>query len=261
VARADRTDALALPAPPSGLASTSGVPAEEVGPALDRVLVGPAAIPESPVLDVAPVDSDVLGGSSDTEIGEEQDPALDRVPATQPGPAIPESSVLDFENVRISLNGNDKDERGKHLMALFTDVLPDNPRDIKRMVNNYRLAANILEWSGHWGNLSDVMRERLVLWVVLVVTFPSLASDIAWLCRQPDGRTRDGLGQLRARLESNIQGKKKDLLRLVGLIVSFHPGRKATELLALEKTALALRQTLSRRSRSCLILIDSGGKR
>lgn len=168
---------------------------------------------------------------------------------TQIEPVVPEALILDLRKFSIRLNGNHNDDRGKRLMALFSDVLPDNPRDIKRMVNNYRLAANVLEWSGNLDYLSDVTRDRLVVWVVLVVTFPSLASDIAWLCRQPEteGEKRDGLEQLRDRLDRNIRGKKKDLLRLVRLIGSFPSGAKATELLALEKAALALRQTLEQK--------------
>jgi hypothetical protein len=80
----------------------------------------------------------------------------------------------------IILNGSRDNKVYGAMLCHFSERLPDNPREIKRMVNNYCLARIVLDWSNSVPDV-EAMQKQLVVWVVLVVTFPSIAPKSAWL--------------------------------------------------------------------------------
>jgi hypothetical protein len=94
--------------------------------------------------------------------------------------------------LKIILEGPQNNDLAEGMFKRFSPfILPNNPRDMKRMVNNYRLARIVLEWSGEVDDI-ELIRKQLVIWVVLVVSFLSLAPQIAWLCRQGDSSDISG---------------------------------------------------------------------
>lgn len=71
-------------------------------------------------------------------------------------------------------NSNAAEKQAEHLLARFVDILPDNPRVMKRMVNTFAMRRAI-------GILQDASVEPEVLarWTILEQRFPALADKLA----------------------------------------------------------------------------------
>jgi hypothetical protein len=81
------------------------------------------------------------------------------------------SSAEDVAAVVLEFNTSGAAEKeAEHLLARFTDVLPENPRVMKRMINAFamRQAIGLLEGS-------SVPTEVLARWTILEQRFPALA--------------------------------------------------------------------------------------
>lgn len=64
----------------------------------------------------------------------------------------------------------------KHRLEEFSIFLPPNPRSLKRLINNYALARQILILQGT--SLSDVNPDSLVRWLILSSKFPKFVDKI-----------------------------------------------------------------------------------
>jgi hypothetical protein len=77
----------------------------------------------------------------------------------------------DLAAVVLELNTSRAVEReAEHLLARFTDVLPDNPRVMKRMINAFAMRQTIGLLEGN-----AVPAEVLARWTILEQRFPALA--------------------------------------------------------------------------------------
>lgn len=66
----------------------------------------------------------------------------------------------------------------EHELEAYYDLLPSNVRSVKRFINNYAIARQILLLQGV--SFTDVPMEVLVRWLVLGSQFPLLAEDVSY---------------------------------------------------------------------------------
>lgn len=99
----------------------------------------------------------------------------------------------------------------------YKSFLPDNPRHIKSMINNYRLAFRVLLQRVHDSSETyNRWRIHLVTWVVLIAAFPGVAPLIKAMCCA-NKAPKDVLEALRdeiAKKVTDLESRKKSLGRI-----------------------------------------------
>lgn len=135
-----------------------------------------------------------------------------------------ESTTSETERAAIVLElsaSRAEAEEVEHLLASFVDILPDNPRVMKRMINTYAMRRAIGHLEGN-----PVGRDVLARWTILEQRFPALA-DL--LIEHPEWADMLAEGEVKViDLPQVLQpfAGDKDVVKVLGAPGSEHPLRE-----------------------------------
>lgn len=112
-------------------------------------------------------------------------------------------------------------EEVEHLLASFVDILPDNPRVMKRMINTYAMRRAIGHLEGN-----PVGREVLARWTILEQRFPALADLLIEHPGWADMLVKKGMKVIDMPQALQPFAGDKDVVKVLGEPGSEHPLRE-----------------------------------